>query len=300
MVRWLTWLLMISMLPNVGPLDERNNTRIALVEASWGRSPFSDRVLHQLRSLISEEEGIALRDPAIVQSAIRGFGYDGSLNLTVEQAHRLGAAIGCDYYILGRGRIDAVSVASDERIYRAWVALFFVNARNGELALFTFAVEERTHQHEAARALMVTLGQKMSRALRQIAHRPLAVRRPHAEPARVIDIDDPDALPPHVTPPRILLSPKPAYTRWAHIADVTATVELRVTFLPDGRLGPIDVVRWAGFGLDESARQAARRIRFRPATLDGRPVAARAIVRYEFRLIPSPSMSKIKAQTASG
>lgn len=273
--------------------------RIALVDASWGRSPLSERIVQLLRSLVSEGDGIALQDPAIVRSAVRGFGYDGSLNLTVKQAHRLGAAIGCDYYILGRGNIDAVSVASQGIVYRAWTALFFVNARSGKLSLFTFTVEERARRHEAARALIAALGRKVPRCLHQIAHAPPAAWRPSAASMKTIDIEDPHALPANITPPRILLSPKPVYPRWAHIADVTATVELQVTFLPDGRIGPIDVVRWAGFGLDESARRAARAIRFRPATIDGRPVAARALLRYEFKLTPAPPRSKLKAQGAS-
>jgi len=48
-------------------------------------------------------------------------------------------------------------------------------------------------------------------------------------------------------------------------------------------VGEIQIVRWGGFGLDESAERAIRQLKFKPATRDGRAVSVRAIVRYNFR-----------------
>ena len=76
---------------------------------------------------------------------------------------------------------------------------------------------------------------------------------------------------------------KPEYTPQADSSDISATVEARVVFKSDGQVGDIEIIMWAGFGLDESAAAAIRQLRFKPATRDGRPVSVRATVRYNFR-----------------
>ena len=56
-----------------------------------------------------DTSGIVLDFEAIdadqVRAAALGAGYDGSLNMTVQQARDLGAAIGCDFYFVP-GRED--------------------------------------------------------------------------------------------------------------------------------------------------------------------------------------------------
>jgi TonB family protein len=76
---------------------------------------------------------------------------------------------------------------------------------------------------------------------------------------------------------------KPAYTEEAGLADITATVELEAVFGADGRVGEVEVVRWAGFGLDESAAATVRSLRFKPAERAGKKLTIRALVRYNFR-----------------
>src|SRR5262249_8680384 len=70
---------------------------------------------------------------------------------------------------------------------------------------------------------------------------------------------------PDLVPPRFFKRPSPAFTPEADRAHAVATVDLVVQFNADGSYGPIDVVRWAGFGLDESATEAVRACRFWPA-----------------------------------
>jgi hypothetical protein len=103
-----------------------------------------------------------------------------------------------------------------------------------------------------------------------------------ARPDGVVDlVATPDA--PGVTPPRFFKRPAPEFTEDADRAHVVATVDLAVTFEADGTYGPVEVLRWAGFGLDESAISAVRACKFYPARKDGNPVAARALLRFNFR-----------------
>jgi TonB family protein len=82
----------------------------------------------------------------------------------------------------------------------------------------------------------------------------------------------------------ILEKPQPETTPEARRNQVTGTVILRVTFLPSGVVENIRTIVGLPFGLTQQAIEAARKIKFRPATLDGRPVQKEQQVEYNFNL----------------
>ncbi|HVB85667.1 MAG TPA: TonB family protein [Candidatus Dormibacteraeota bacterium] len=87
------------------------------------------------------------------------------------------------------------------------------------------------------------------------------------------------------TNPVVILSvPHPVYTAEGRAHRVQGVVLLQVVFTANGEVRVERVVRGLGFGLDQAAEDAARQIRFRPATRDGRPVDFNAIARIEFEL----------------
>jgi TonB family protein len=85
-------------------------------------------------------------------------------------------------------------------------------------------------------------------------------------------------------PVEIVFKPTPEYTDEARGARIEGTVSLELEFAAAGDVRVLRVVRGLGHGLDEAARRAALRIRFKPAQSDGRPVDARATVHITFRL----------------
>jgi protein TonB len=62
-------------------------------------------------------------------------------------------------------------------------------------------------------------------------------------------------------------------------------VELGIEVNASGRVINVRVLRSLGLGLDERAIEAVRQWKFRAGTLDGKPVATRAIVEVNFRLL---------------
>lgn len=86
------------------------------------------------------------------------------------------------------------------------------------------------------------------------------------------------------TKPRILTRPEPQYTEEARHAGVSGTVVLRAVFAADGTVQHILVVRSLPHGLTENALKAARKIKFAPATKDGRPVSEFIQIEYNFNL----------------
>src|SRR5688572_3577272 len=85
-------------------------------------------------------------------------------------------------------------------------------------------------------------------------------------------------------PVEIVFKPTPEYTDEARSARIEGTVSLELEFTAAGDVRVLRVVRGLGHGLDETAQQAALRIRFKPAQSDGRPVESRATVHITFRL----------------
>jgi TonB family protein len=83
----------------------------------------------------------------------------------------------------------------------------------------------------------------------------------------------------------ILYKPNPAYSPEGRAHKMQGDVVLEVVFLASGRMQVTRVVSGLGFGLDEQAMEAAKRIRFTPAMRDGKPVDFPARVRIEFRLV---------------
>jgi protein TonB len=83
---------------------------------------------------------------------------------------------------------------------------------------------------------------------------------------------------------RVLAKPEPQYTEEARRNAVSGSVVLRVVFSRTGEVTNIRAVQSLPFGLTERAIAAARLIRFRPATKDGRPVNVYMQLEYNFNL----------------
>ena len=86
------------------------------------------------------------------------------------------------------------------------------------------------------------------------------------------------------TKARVLRKPEPQYTEAARRNGVRGTVVLRSVFSSDGTVKHFVVVSGLPDGLTEQALRAARRIKFVPATMDGRPVSMFIQLEYNFNL----------------
>jgi TonB family protein len=82
----------------------------------------------------------------------------------------------------------------------------------------------------------------------------------------------------------ILEKPHPVYTAEGRKLKIEGNVVLDLVFLASGQVHVNGVVSSLGHGLDESAIEAAKQIRFKPAKREGQPVDFPARVRIEFRL----------------
>jgi len=82
----------------------------------------------------------------------------------------------------------------------------------------------------------------------------------------------------------IVRKPFASFTDEARAIQAQGTVVLRVTFGGDGQIKRIAVRRSLEDSLDRSAFEAAKRIKFIPAELDGKPVDAERSIEYRFAI----------------
>jgi len=88
-----------------------------------------------------------------------------------------------------------------------------------------------------------------------------------------------------VTTPSVLVKVEPQYSREARLVKFQGTVLVQATIQADGSVGDVRVQRSLGLGLDVKAVEAVRQWRFQPGTKDGAPVAVRAQIEINFRLL---------------
>ncbi|HTB12380.1 MAG TPA: energy transducer TonB [Bryobacteraceae bacterium] len=85
--------------------------------------------------------------------------------------------------------------------------------------------------------------------------------------------------------PQLLHSEEPEYSEEGRKARAQGSVLLAIDVGMNGRVANIRVVKSLGLGLDEKAKEAVLKWRFRPAMAGGRPVTAPAQVTVTFHLL---------------
>jgi TonB family protein len=106
-------------------------------------------------------------------------------------------------------------------------------------------------------------------------------------------VDQPTPAPSSFKRPTILSREIPKYTDKARRNGVQGNVVLNVLFAADGTVTSIRVVSGLPDGLNESAIEAAKKIRFKPAMRNGQPVSFRDDLHFSFHLdrpLPSPRL----------
>jgi len=86
------------------------------------------------------------------------------------------------------------------------------------------------------------------------------------------------------TKARLLSKPQPTYTGEAKSEQITGTVILKCVFASDGTVTNIRVIQGLPGGLTEKAIEAARKIKFIPATRNGKNVSMWMQLEYNFNL----------------
>ena len=229
-----------------------------------------------------------------VQAAAIGVGFTGSRNLTLQQARDLGAAIGCDFYFLGDAETLKRSPSTGASYFESFASVFLVSARTGRLVLWERPNVQRDSPEESERALLAMLASAETRrryiiAIRRTLEEERAERASATEiNAPVIEVmsDENSETDKDVRAPRAYRRLKPPYPETAARAEAEATVDALVDIDARGEVGRVEIVRWAGYGLDQSVVDTVKQMHFFPAMRNGVAIPMRVLLRYNFRKPP--------------
>ncbi len=84
--------------------------------------------------------------------------------------------------------------------------------------------------------------------------------------------------------PKVISQEKAKYTDLARSERIQGTIVVSVVFTADGRVTSPRIVRGLPYGLNDEAVKAVRKIRFRPACREGRPVSVRMGIEFTFNV----------------
>ena len=246
-----------------------------------------------LVSSLEESGRVLIVEGSLFGPALTALGYEGSINMSTDEARRLGSAIGCDFFVIGKAEIVSRSERAQELHQEALLAVMIVDGRSGKLAVFDLLIEKAQGSGEAVAALSRALAARAPGYVDQITQfrasresLPSLTAPQKSEIERIEDMPlEGSAQAVGFKPPEFLNRVKPDYTAEAERADVNATVEVMVVLRSTGEVGEVEIKRWAGFGLEDSALRAIRQLKFNPATRNGQPISVRALIRYNFRRV---------------
>lgn len=255
----------------------------------FGETLTGQRAALKLRAALGASADLSVADRDEGRAAASGAGYKGSLNLRLDEARDLGSALGTDFYLLGDAQTLRRSRSDRPVYFEAAAAVFLVSTRTGNLIMWERpSVEDASPEVAEARllaelaaraarygdALRAAEAQERERRAQALEHRaPLIETAPAEDSLAAAGLRLP-------APYRRL---QPAYPETAARAGVEATVDAEVEVDAQGEVSRVEVVRWAGFGLDEATVSTIRQLHFRPAMRDGLAVPLRVLLRYNFR-----------------
>ena len=275
--------------------------RVAVLD--FGKDPTGLRSARALReTLLPTDQGheFIVVDRDQTSAAALGAGFDGSLNLTTQQARDIGSAIACDFYFIGEAQTLLRSPSSKPAYYESYATIFLVSARTGRLVLWETPAAQRSAPAESEQVLLAILSSTETRqnyfaAIRRAqederTERVIAV----ASAPQIIDVMSDDDSDPgqEVRAPRPYRRLKPPYPETAARAEVEATVDVLVDIDARGEVGRVEIVRWAGYGLEQSVTDTVRQMHFFPAMRDGVAIPMRVLLRYNFRKPPPENRSR--------
>jgi TonB family protein len=214
--------------------------------------------------------------------------------MMLSEARDLGAALSSDFYVIGDAQTLRRSSSSTPVYFESYCSIFAISSRSGSLAFWDrLSVEAGSAQQAEEKLLNLLQDPSFARRLysairsrqadEQTQRALLTADAPLIEEAPE---DEKAAEAQGLRLPRPFQRLRPDYPATAAKADAEATVDVIVDVGADGEVGNIEIVRWAGFGLDEATVATVRQLHFFPAMRNGIAVPLRVLLRYNFRKSP--------------
>jgi len=266
----------------------------SLTILDFGNSSVAATAADKLREGLKSISTVTVLDSDLGRAAAKGAGYVGSLNMMLSEARDLGAALSSDFYLIGDAQTIRRSSSSKPVFYESYCAVFVISSRSGKLARWERLSVEAEKPQDAEQQLLSQLDQvafiqRVASSIKQAEITEQAQRSVINADAPLIEEapdDEKIAEAQGLRLPKPFRRLRPEYPQSAAQAEAEATVDVVVDVGTNGEVGNVEVVRWAGFGLDEATVATVRQLHFFPAMRNGTPVPLRVLLRYNFRKPP--------------
>lgn len=263
-------------------IDLAAGQRVAAVVPE--EDPISRQFVQALESEI-RAAGLATTDSGSAKAAFSSLQPETPLNLTADQAKLIGSAIGADSYLLVRCVTQRRTSLQRVGYFESSAAIFVVSSRTGRLVHWSSRSFDSDSEEGAERGLIAdapAAALEVANAIKTTFRSELAAASAHTFP-EVPAEGSPEAQ--NYRPPVPYNRIRPKYTTKAYLFGVQATVEIEASIAADGSVAAVEIVRWAGYGLDESVVDAVRSMNWRAAERNGKSLSTRVLLRYNFKKI---------------
>jgi hypothetical protein len=229
------------------------------------------------------EDKVNLLDGDLSVAAYLSVSPSTPFNLTATDSKLIGSAIGCEFFVLVRSATQRRSAFRRDEYYETYAHIYVVSSRTGRLVFWKNEKREAAKPESAAKLLDDSVDSLVKEVASTIKTTQNDERNAPLEPSieEVPDTDSPLAK--DFKAPVPYRRTKPEYTTEAALYGVTATVEILVDADANGAIIRTEIVRWAGFGLDETVEKAVRAMNWRPAMRRNKPLPMRFLLRYNFK-----------------
>lgn len=286
---------LISLISPASIFSQAQERRVPVAVLGFGDSGIGRLASETLAANLESVPELLILDRDQASTAAKGAGHIASLNMSLQEARGLGAAIGSDYYIVGDAQTLRRSPSVGPPYFESYASVFLVSSRTGRLLIWQRPSFRAATAVAAEKLLLADLSSRATRSRNLVAIRQAQederMRREMAieSSAPLIEAapdDDKTAHAEGLRLPRPFRRLSPPYPETAASAEVEAIVDVLVDLDINGEVSNAEVARWAGFGLDEATIETVRQLHFFPAMRNGTPTPLRVLLRYNFRKPP--------------
>jgi hypothetical protein len=227
--------------------------------------------------LLPLAEKLNALDSDLVLNALRATTYENIFNLSTEEAKRIGKAIGCEFFILLKSDTFRRSSFQKGDYFENFAVIYLVNSKTGHLIFWKiYSFEDVSNEKSEAKLFAET--DKIADEIRQ------HLKPENQEKPSITEFSEDDKS---VRSPLPFKRLKPTYTKLADLYAIKATIDIEVDLNEKGEVTRTEILRWAGFGLDESVTENVKKMNWRPAEKDGKTLPIRVLLRYNFKKVDS-------------
>ncbi len=231
------------------------------------------------KSLLDEKISVVLSDKLnaldvdLVANAFNATAYNKIFNLTSSESKIIGTAIGCDYFVLLKSETWRRTSFEKGDYIESYAVVYVVNSKNGQLIFWKLYSFEDKKSELSEQKLFTEINNIVINIKDNL-------KIENYNKPNIAEFSEDDK---NIRSPLPYKRLKPIYTTLANLYSVAATVDIEVDLNEKGEITRTEIVRWAGFGLDESVIETVRKMNWRPALKDGKPIPIRVLLRYNFK-----------------